>query len=1389
MIGQELLNTQWDQVDYNNNSPSCPLIPYYGETYYGCTAIALGQIVNYYNYPNTNINFYSYELLYCPHETIPFTNYNEYTNTFPDLFYQGNLFGNNIDEFLYNIAVSILTVFKPGAGSYKRKSPIWISSYENEIMLYRLKNDFGYSDQAQWIDRSVVNNDVGFREYVKGELLECRPVLLRTWGTRVVNGENSEESGHALVIDGYSNDKYHINFGWGGYHDGWYDDFLYLDLEHKNANAEDISIIYNSNQEILVKLFPEFLIEDDVCSYTNSLQPHYNIISNHDKIIPNKKNLNQCPTVLFPSNNTILNHKIEFIWSNVSTAQYYSISIYNIDKNTFEIDEYFTYGGYPSINLDQHLTPNSNFQVKIKSYNNSGLINSCTYNYQTSTKRCDIKINFTKKYCVNDGTEYVVEVDFTGENTTYDLYANWDGNTLDSKNSITPGFYILGPFDINQNVGIIIQDEENPDNCYDSELINSPTVETNCVVDPIISNNGGSSGNGNVTCNPPSNFTYSKSNTEITYTWSWPTNAQSIIIEESYDGINIINSLVLHNAGGSAVINNYEPCQTFMVRARIDCGQNFSTYTTWQTVNLQSGCANDPDCPMPTGVNHSINTSGAQDVLNVHWDSDGNSHEICFTENGNTLPCNTYNFNQTSTGIFMTDCNSYSYSIRSLCGTINSNWVIANEGITPGNNCGALTDLFRASQGNLVITSTNAKVEDVEIKNNGNHSVNVQMDLYLRDDSNSPTNGDRYFLSSRTRPIAANSSYTSDFGYNYIFDIQIPEIQTQSKLYKLEVVIDPNNEIPENSEGNNTYSIATLIYGCNDTSGSPVNYSSNANIIFCYYCNDGIKNGNEVEVDCGGSYCLDCCNNIYFLDNDGDGFGDDTQSIIACTPPNGYVTNGIDCNDNDADIFPANYEICDGKDNDCNGQTDECCETYYIDNDEDGYGGNTTIQSCIQLFNYVTNNSDCNDNNSAVFPNATEACDNLDNNCNSQIDEGNICTTPGDNCSNAIQLLASRFYTSNGPNSGFGANNSDHVNVEHADWYYFTALEDGFINIDACYGGVDTRLIIYEGSCSNLSLIGNNLDTWDNQCRITQGGANYASSAQFLDVKCGTTYYFEWDDRWSEDGFDFYFELLSIADGSCIDSYKGLSDLTFETSNTNFIYQESCFDDMQWLRYTGPPPSRINGVQTGPLSAHEGDYYFYVESSVPNHPNKAAIFQTRCTYLGYHNFPMITFWYHMYGSDMGTLKIEISDDYGATWERLVSFSGDKGDQWNYVRMFLTTNGNDYWANEYVSFRFTATTSSGFKGDIAIDNIKIEEFCSDQEIVDYDINSNSIYIEANSLVRANKKVAINSNATFDSGNTIELTNGFEVMQGATFLAKIDGCDLSPNNLQSETSIKK
>ena len=104
------------------------------------------------------------------------------------------------------------------------------------------------------------------------------------------------------------------------------------------------------------------------------------------------------------------------------------------------------------------------------------------------------------------------------------------------------------------------------------------------------------------------------------------------------------------------------------------------------------------------------------------------------------------------------------------------------------------------------------------------------------------------------------------------------------------------------------------------------------------------------------------------------------------------ITDG-DCDDNDNTIFPGATEVCDGKDNDCNNQVDDGISiTYYADTDVDNFGdpNNTTTDGCTPPSGYVSDDTDCDDTDAAIYVGAT--CDDGDPNTSNDVYDSNcVC--------------------------------------------------------------------------------------------------------------------------------------------------------------------------------------------------------------------------------------------------------------------------------------------------------------------------------------------------------------------------------------------------------------
>jgi len=144
---------------------------------------------------------------------------------------------------------------------------------------------------------------------------------------------------------------------------------------------------------------------------------------------------------------------------------------------------------------------------------------------------------------------------------------------------------------------------------------------------------------------------------------------------------------------------------------------------------------------------------------------------------------------------------------------------------------------------------------------------------------------------------------------------------------------------------------------------------------------------NGRDDDCDGTTDEGC--STYYNDSDNDGFGDPGDWVVDTQQPSGHVLDSTDCDDTRSSVNPGATELCNGRDDDCDGTTDEGCRTYYLDGDGDGYGDPGSWTSDVsQPTGYVTDSTDCDDTSETVHPGATETCNGVDENCNSQVDEG-----------------------------------------------------------------------------------------------------------------------------------------------------------------------------------------------------------------------------------------------------------------------------------------------------------------------------------------------------------------------------------------------------------------
>jgi hypothetical protein len=131
----------------------------------------------------------------------------------------------------------------------------------------------------------------------------------------------------------------------------------------------------------------------------------------------------------------------------------------------------------------------------------------------------------------------------------------------------------------------------------------------------------------------------------------------------------------------------------------------------------------------------------------------------------------------------------------------------------------------------------------------------------------------------------------------------------------------------------------------------------------------------------------------WWTDADGDGEGDPAAPVRSCIPLPGIVTNELDCDDSEARVSTHGVESCNGIDDDCDALTDEGSPAdapdWYRDADGDAHGDPAVSEHvCAAPEGFVASDRDCDDADPARSPAATEVCNEIDDDCDGELDEG-----------------------------------------------------------------------------------------------------------------------------------------------------------------------------------------------------------------------------------------------------------------------------------------------------------------------------------------------------------------------------------------------------------------
>lgn len=241
-----MLITTWNQSPYYNNL--CPDSAGH-HAVAGCTATATAQVMKFWNWPPSGVGSHSYTDDNLGYQSADFgaTTY-EWSNM-PNALSGGSTAAqvNAVATLTYHVAVAVEMNFgisSSGAYVHSFGYPNLPSSENALVNNFRYKNTLHslfkeYTSDADWINTLTSEIDAG------------RPVLETGFG---------DGGGHAFVCDGYDNNGlFHINWGWGGYMDGYF--------AHNALNPGTGGIggnngyTFNQDKGILVGIEPDGMLD------------------------------------------------------------------------------------------------------------------------------------------------------------------------------------------------------------------------------------------------------------------------------------------------------------------------------------------------------------------------------------------------------------------------------------------------------------------------------------------------------------------------------------------------------------------------------------------------------------------------------------------------------------------------------------------------------------------------------------------------------------------------------------------------------------------------------------------------------------------------------------------------------------------------------------------------------------------------------------------------------------------------------------------------------------------------------------------------------------------------------------------------------------------------
>lgn len=234
-------------ITWNQGEPYnllCPEVTVKGEREKcatGCVATATAQIMKYYEWPKQGTGSHSYTWtggdepveLEADFSKSVYDWDNMLSNYKKDEY--NDVQANAVAKLMSDVGIALDMQYGPSSGAVTAMASVVMATY------------FGYNKGTQLCNREHYNY-IEWNNLIKKELAESRPI-------KIAARNMYENAGHSFVLDGYDEDgKYHVNWGWGGMSNGYYD-INFLNPDFQGAGGSRYG--YPGGQEISINLFPD----------------------------------------------------------------------------------------------------------------------------------------------------------------------------------------------------------------------------------------------------------------------------------------------------------------------------------------------------------------------------------------------------------------------------------------------------------------------------------------------------------------------------------------------------------------------------------------------------------------------------------------------------------------------------------------------------------------------------------------------------------------------------------------------------------------------------------------------------------------------------------------------------------------------------------------------------------------------------------------------------------------------------------------------------------------------------------------------------------------------------------------------------------------------------